>query len=127
MLAKAVCKYVRLSPQKTRLVIELIKGKTVEKAKAILMSTKHGSCHYCLKALNSAFSNVNFAREEKLLEKDVFISKITADSGPTIKRFRAATMGRATPILHRTAHIRIELDATRVEAVKPAAKTKKSK
>jgi len=59
------------------------------------------------KILNSAISN---AKQKGLAENQLYISKITADQGPMWKRFRAASMGRATPVLKRTTHITIELD-----------------
>ncbi|MCK5451190.1 MAG: 50S ribosomal protein L22 [Candidatus Omnitrophica bacterium] len=110
MIAKAEAKYMRLSVRKTRLVIDLIKGKTVEQAEFILNNTNKGACPTIKKVLDSVFANANNERQEKFLTKDLFISAISADGGPMLKRFRAATMGRATPIRHRTAHIHIELD-----------------
>ncbi len=121
MLSKATAKYVRMSPRKARLVIDLIKGKTVEEATNILEHTNKGACVAIRKVLVSAFANANNERQEKLLSKDMFISVIKADGGPMLTRFRAATMGRATPIRHRTAHIHIELDQVEAD------KTKKKK
>ena len=123
MLSKAKAKYVRMSPRKVRLVMELIKGKTVEDANAILSTVNKRAGGPIQKVLNSAFANVNFDRQDKLLEKDVVISKIVAGGGPMLTRYRAATMGRATPIRHRTVHISLELD----EVVAPVeTKNKKS-
>ena len=110
MIAKAEAKYLRLSARKARLVIDLIKGKTVEKAGFILDNTNKGACSPIKKVLRSAFSNANNDRQEKFLEKDLCVSLIYADGGPMLKRYRAATMGRATPIRHRTSHVYIELD-----------------
>ncbi len=110
MIAKAEAKYLRLSARKARLVIDLIKGKTVEQAGFILDNTNKGACSPIKKVLRSAFSNANNDRQEKFLEKDLCVSLIYADGGPMLKRYRAATMGRATPIRHRTSHVYIELD-----------------
>ncbi|MFH1552731.1 MAG: 50S ribosomal protein L22 [Candidatus Omnitrophota bacterium] len=119
MLAKAETKYVRISARKTRLVIDLVKGKTVEEANSILDNVNKKACVPIKKTIGSAFANANHDRQEKFLSKDVFISAIRADGGPMLQRYRAATMGRATPIRHRTAHIYVELDAV------AAGKTKK--
>jgi len=122
MLAKAEGNYIRIPSSKVRLVLELIKGKTVEEAGFILAEVNKGACEPIKKVLTSAFANLNSNRQDKLLEKEVFISKITANDGPILQRFRAATMGRATPIRHRTAHIHVELD----QAPKEKAKKKKT-
>ncbi|MBU1128435.1 MAG: 50S ribosomal protein L22 [Candidatus Omnitrophica bacterium] len=115
MLSKAKAKYVRMSPRKVRLVMELIKGKTVEDANAILGTVNKRASGPIKKVIDSAFANVNFDRQAKLLEKDVVISKLEAGGGPMLTRYRAATMGRAAPIKHRTVHIGVELDVAAVE------------
>lgn len=66
-----------------------------------------GSTKLITKVLNSAVSN---AKQKGLSEDQLFVSKITADQGPTWKRFRAASFGRAAPIEKRTTHLTIELD-----------------
>ncbi|MDP8298473.1 MAG: 50S ribosomal protein L22 [Candidatus Tantalella remota] len=121
MLSKATAKYVRISPRKARLVVDLIRGKSVEDASSILENVNKRACVPIKKVLGSAFANANNDRQEKLLSKDMFISLIKADGGPMLTRYRAATMGRATPIRHRTAHIHIELDQIEAD------KTKKKK
>lgn len=110
MLSKANAKYIRVSPRKTRLVAELLKGKTVEEAGFILENANKGPAVHIKKVLDSAFANANHERREKLLEKDLIISCVRIDGGPTFRRYRAATMGRASIIRHRTSHIHIELD-----------------
>ncbi len=112
MLSKAEAKYIRMSPTKVRLVLGLVKGKTVEKANFILDSMNKRAARPIKKVVNSAFSNVNQGKtqQEKVLSKDVVISKAKADGGPFLQRYRAATMGRATPVRHRTVHIYVELD-----------------
>lgn len=122
MIAKAKAKYLRLSPKKARLVLDLIKGKTVEEASYILDNVSKRAKGPIKKVLNSAFANLNQnkAEADKILSKDVYISTTKADSGPYLMRFRAATMGRATPIRHRTSHICVELD--KIVAKKPASR-----
>jgi len=110
MISKAVAKYVRISASKSRLVSDLIKGKTVEEANSILKNINKRAGEPILKVISSAFANANNSLSEKLLSKEVFISGIRINCGPMLKRFRAATMGRAAAIRHRTAHIYIELD-----------------
>ncbi len=110
MIANAKTKYVRASARKVRLVMDLIKGKTVDEANYILDNANKRAGRFIKKTLNSAFANANFNKQEKLLSKDVYISAIKADEGPMFMRYRAATMGRATPIRHRTSHIYVELE-----------------
>ena len=98
---------MRFSPVKVRQVIDLIRGKDIMTSMAILQQVSKGSTKMVTKLLNSAVSN---AKKSGLTEDQLFVSKITADSGPSWKRFRAAAFGRATPILRRTTHITIELD-----------------
>lgn len=124
MQAKAEIKYVRVSARKARLVLDLVKGKTVENANFILDSTNKRSAALVKKAVNSAFANLNSGKQDKFAAKDVFISKIKADGGPMLKRYRAATMGRATPVRHRTTHIKVELEARGGEAKGKEAKKK---
>ena len=107
MIAQAKAKYLRVSPQKARLVVDLIRGKDVAPSHSILTHVNKGSTEKILKVLNSAVSN---AKQKGLTEDQLIVSKITATSGPMWKRFRAASFGRATPILRRTTHITIELD-----------------
>ncbi len=125
MLAKAEGKYIRIQSRKVRLVTDLVKGKTVEEAGYILNEINKSAAEPIAKVLNSAFANLNNNRQDKLLGNDVFISKITANEGPMLVRYRAATMGRASSIRHRTAHIYIELD--KVHKAKEPVKTKKKK
>ncbi|KJJ84329.1 Ribosomal protein L22, bacterial-type [Candidatus Omnitrophus magneticus] len=101
---------MRISTRKVRLVLDLIKGKNVEKANYILDTVNKRAGEVIKKVLQAAFANVNFERQQKLTEKDVIVSLAKADGGPMLKRFRAGTMGRAFPIRHRTTHIIVELD-----------------
>ena len=107
MIAHAKGKYIRVSPLKTRQVIDLIRGKDVNTSLDILMHLNKGSKPFVTKVLKSAISN---AKQKGLTEDQLFISKITADQGAVWKRFRAAAFGRATNILKKTTHLTIELD-----------------
>ena len=107
MIATAKGRYIRVSPTKVRQVINLIRGKDVNTSVAMLTHINKGSTESISKVLNSAISN---AKQKGLNEDQLFISKITADPGPSWKRFRAAAFGRATRILKRTSHLTIELD-----------------
>ncbi|MFH1837390.1 MAG: 50S ribosomal protein L22 [Candidatus Omnitrophota bacterium] len=115
MIAKAEAKYVRMSARKTRLVTALIKGKSIEKANFILDNTNKRAAVPVKKVLKSAFSNANNGRQEKFLERDLTISLVRVDGGPLYKRYRAATMGRATSIKHRTVHICLGLEETKTK------------
>lgn len=114
MIAQAKARYFRISPTKVRPVLDLIRGKDVNSSLAILTHVNKGSTHLVRKVLNSAISN---AKQKGLMEDQLFISKITADQGPMWKRFRAAAFGRATAILKRTTHLRIELDLLKSSAL----------
>lgn len=107
MIAKASGKYMRVSPRKVRLVIDLLRGKDVPSCMATLTHLDRGCTGMVAKVLNSAVSN---AKQKGLAEEQLYISRITADGGPMWKRFRAATFGRASAILKRTTHLTIELD-----------------
>jgi large subunit ribosomal protein L22 len=129
MLAKAQAKYIRMSPKKARLVLDLLRGKTVEEANYILDNMNKRASRPVKKVLNSAFANLNQNKPEaeKALSKDVYISVIKADSGPYLMRYRAATMGRATPIRHRTAHLYVEIDRCAEAKPKKTAEAKPKK
>jgi large subunit ribosomal protein L22 len=107
MIAKAEAKYLRVSSMKMRQVIDVIRGKDVATSIALLMQINKGSSPLVRKVLESALGN---AKQKGLNESQLFVSKITANHGGAWKRFRAASFGRATPILRRTTHLTIELD-----------------
>jgi len=124
MLSKAKAKYVRMSARKVRLVLELVKGKTVENAGYVLDNVNKRAGRPIKKVIDSAFANLNFGLKEKMLEKDVYISNIKAEGGPMLTRYRAATMGRAAVIRHRTVHIGVELDKVIADNKKQKQKQK---
>jgi large subunit ribosomal protein L22 len=108
MEVKAVTRYVRISPRKARLVTELIKGKPVEEALTILRFVPKKAASLVDKTLRSALAN---AEQNPNIDVDtLYIKRIFVDGGPTMKRWRARAMGRATKIIKRTSHITVILD-----------------
>ena len=108
MEVKAVTRYVRISPRKARLVTELIKGKPVEEALTILRFVPKKAASLVDKTLRSALAN---AEQNPNIDVDtLYIKRIFVDGGPTMKRWRARAMGRATKILKRSSHITVILD-----------------
>ena len=107
MIAKAEAKFLRISPTKVRQVMDLIRLKDVSEAQAILIHLNKRPKEYLIKILNSAVAN---AKVKGFDVEQLYISKIFCDGGPSWKRFKAAAFGRASPIVKRTSHIRIELD-----------------
>ena len=118
MQVTAKLKFLRIAPRKVRLVANLIRGKEVEKAQAILSFTVKKASHPLLKLLNSAVANAknNF----QLDPANLYISKITVDEGRIYKRWRARARGRAAAIQKKTSHINLILDE-----IKPSKKAKK--
>lgn len=112
MEGRAVARYVRVSPRKARMVIDLIRGKEVIRAREILQFSDRTIAEVVEKVLNSAIANAerDGAREENLVVKATY-----ADEGPTIKRIRPRAKGMATRILKRTSHITV-IVGTREEA-----------
>jgi len=121
MIAKAVSKYNRISPRKTRLLTRMVKGKTVEEAYAILAFANKRAARFILQTLKSAFDNAR-KKDSAFNESGLYISMISADGGPTLKRYRAASMGRAGMIRKRTSHITVHLKAKKAPKKKDEAK-----
>lgn len=108
MIAKASASFVRIAPRKVRYVIDLIRKKSVPQARILLAGSPRRAGGIMQKLLDQA---VDAAEKNSQLSADqLFVSKVLADGGPSMKRFRAATMGRANRIKKRTSHIQIELD-----------------
>jgi len=108
MEVRAVTRYVRISPRKARLVTELIKGKPVEEALTLLRFVPKKAARLVDKTLRSALAN---AEQNPNIDVDtLYIKRIFVDGGPTMKRWRARAMGRATKILKRSSHITVILD-----------------
>lgn len=110
MIARAVAKYIKISPKKAMLVTRPLKGVPVPRAYALLGSINKKAARFVNEALKSAVDNAR-KKDRNIDEANLYISKISADSGPMLKRFRAGTMGRAFNILRRTCHLTVELSA----------------
>jgi large subunit ribosomal protein L22 len=103
---------MRVSPQKARLVLELIKGRRVEEARNTLAFTKKRVAPTVAKLLQSAIDNANFLSNEKGLDVDLdnlYVKHAVANDGPRMKRIRPAPMGRAYHYVRRIAHLEIVL------------------
>ena len=109
MISKAIGRYIKVTPRKTRMVLSLIKGLNVPKALAVLANTNKSPSVHIARVVKSAASNATH-RTPSIKEEDLYISKINADEGPMQRRFKAQAMGRATKIVKRTSHIYVELD-----------------
>ena len=102
-------RYLQASPQKVRLVADLIRGKNVQEAVNILQLTKKSAARHVGKCLKSAIANAEH-RDEAVDVDQLYVKEIFVDGGPSLKRLRPAAMGRAFRILKRHSHITIKLD-----------------
>ena len=110
MEAKAKARFVRVTPQKARRVVDLIRGKQAGEAVAVLKFAPQSAAEPVLKTVQSAIANAREAAKrsnERLDESDLYISEVFVDEGPTLKRFRPRAQGRASQILKRTSHITV--------------------
>jgi large subunit ribosomal protein L22 len=113
MEARAISKYNRQSPRKMRLVIDLIRGRSVGEAYAILQFTKKKAAETIDKTLRSAVANAKARADtegEMVDVDDLFVKEAYINEGPRLKRWRAAAMGRAAPIRRPTSHVIIVVD-----------------
>lgn len=103
MEARATAKYVDVSPRKTRLVADTVRGRTVKEALAILRFMSQKSARHIFKVIESATANAenNYSMDTEAL----VVSKIFVDEGPTQRRFRPRAHGRVSPLLKRTSHV----------------------
>jgi len=109
---RAEMRYLRVSPQKARLVLDLIKGRRVEDARNTLMFTKKRVAAPVGKLLQSALDNANFLASEKGIDVDLdnlYVKRAVANDGPRMKRIRPAPQGRAYRYQRRIAHIELVL------------------
>ena len=104
---RATARYVRTSAQKAKLVIDLIRGKDVDSALATLRFTRKGVAKDVEKVLRSAVANAQQAQGAGDEVERLYVRECYADQGPTLKRIRAAPMGRAFRILKRTSHLTV--------------------
>lgn len=103
MEAQAKARYVRIAPRKVRIVVDLIRGKSVGDALAILRSTPKAASPLVEKVLNSAVANAEHNLE--MSTDDLYIARVFVDQGPTFKRYRARARGMASRIKKKTSHI----------------------
>ena len=105
---RAVARYIRISSRKVKIVIDLIRGKKVDEALAILMYTPKSAAPVVEKLLRSAIANAenNLGMDHESL----YVAEVFSNQGPTLKRYWARSHGRADTILKRTSHITVVLD-----------------
>lgn len=108
METRAIAKHVRMSPQKVRLVVDLVRGKDLVEAEKILEYTRKAAVEPVVKVLRSARAN---AVQNPSIDEDIlYIKEIYVDQGPSLKRWRARAQGRAASIKKRTSHITVVLE-----------------
>ena len=105
MDAQAKLRFLRISPRKTRLVVDMIREKSVDEALALLRFCSKGAGQPIYKLLNSAITNAENQFDADI--DDLFVKAAYVDEGPTLKRYKPAAMGRASRIRKRTSHVTI--------------------
>ncbi|MEY4476994.1 MAG: hypothetical protein RJA31_498 [Actinomycetota bacterium] len=121
----AKLKGIRVTPQKARRVIEMVRGKHVEEALAILKFAPQGASEPVRKLVASAVANARVTADKENLplnESELVIDKIFVDEGPTMKRFQPRAQGRAFQILKRTSHITVVLSTPEAPTSKAGKK-----
>jgi len=124
MQVSATHKYLRIAPRKVRLVADLLKGKRVSEAQAILRYTVKGAAEPMGKVLRSAIASAT--HNLQLQEANLYVFKITVNEGPKLKRYRPRARGRAYPIQKKTSHITLILDEITPSATVGASKQSKA-
>ena len=122
-------RHIRVTPQKARRVVALIKGKQAQEALAILKFAPQAASEPVYKLVESAIANARVKADkdgEYLDEQDLYVANAYVDEGTTLKRFRPRAQGRAFQIKKRTSHITVVLATPEVADAAPAAKTKKA-
>lgn len=104
----AHARYIRITSRKVKIVIDLIRGKKVDEALAILMYTPKAASPVVAKLLNSAIANA--VNNQEMDRNTLYVAEVYANPGPTLKRFVARSRGSAAPMLKRTSHISVVLD-----------------
>jgi large subunit ribosomal protein L22 len=105
MEAKAIAKTVRIAPRKSRLVVDLIRGKEIGEAFSILMHTNKAASPVVEKVLKSAVANAE--HNYNLNIENLYVKEAYVNEGPTLKRFRPRAQGRASAIMKRTSHVTV--------------------
>ena len=113
MEARAKARHVRMSARKVRLVVDQIRGRTVNEANALLQFSKKSAAEPVGKTLRSAVANAQVKSQDdgQMVDvDDLFVREAYVDEGPTLRRWRARAQGRAAPIRNRTSHITVVVD-----------------
>ena len=121
MEARAISKYVRVTPRKAVQVLQLVRGKRVDLATEVLLFTPKHVARTIRKVLQSAVANA-VAMEGKINVESLHVKHATAHAGPTMKRILPRAQGRATPILKRTSHITIVVEGEAAPAAPPSSR-----
>jgi large subunit ribosomal protein L22 len=111
MQAKATSKYIRISPQKARLVVDQIRGLSVARALEVLQYSPKKAAHWIRKTLESAIANAE--HNEGAYIDELKVTAVFVDEGPTLKRWRPRAKGRAFNICKRTSHITVQVSDSR--------------
>ena len=119
-LINAKLSYLRIAPRKVRMVVDLVRGKSVDEAQIILNFTIKRATHPLLKLLKQGIANAKDVFQAE--QSDLYISEIRVDEGPKLKRWRARARGRAFEIKKRTSHISLSLSAIEGEKGKKEKK-----
>ncbi len=117
--ARAQARFVRITPMKARRVVDLVRGKSVPQAVAILQFAPQAASEQVLKVLQSAVANARYradATAQGFDENSLIVSEAFVDEGPTMKRFRPRAQGRASQILKRTSHITVVVSESATRA-----------
>jgi large subunit ribosomal protein L22 len=123
----ASLRHIRIAPRKARLVVNLIRGQSVERAREILRYTPKRVAYYVDRILLSALANADVKSEGRVSPEDLIVAETYVDEGPRLKRFLAGPMGRARPILRRMCHMTVVLGPKPAAKEETAAKGKKDK
>jgi len=110
MIARAKASYIRISSRKANDVMELVRGKDVRTALDLLSNLSKKASGLIRKVIQSALTNAEQKGVDTMDTSSIVISRLVANPGPTLKRYRAATFGRANVIRKRTTHLEVELD-----------------
>jgi large subunit ribosomal protein L22 len=108
---KAIARYIRISPDKVRIVLNIIRGRGLNEAVAILENTPKAASEILLKVVNSAAANAE--NNLNMSRNDLYVAECFADQGPILKRIMPRAKGRAYRINKRTSHITVILDAVK--------------
>lgn len=103
MEARAIAKFVRVSPRKMKPIADMVRGKAVKEALAILKYTPRKGARIFYKVMKSAVANAE--NNHEMTMDSLVVAQIYANQGPVMKRFKAGSMGRANPVKHRTSHV----------------------